>query len=70
MKKFPNKMVKATYLVALGRTFTWSPTRQVFTDESGNSDYNYSAMVWLKEHGILEQLPFRGVIIDEFRIKE
>lgn len=68
--KFPNKMIQSAYQAALDKTFTWSPTRQVFTDESGNTNYNYSAMIWLKDNGVLQQLPYSGKIVYEFRIKE
>lgn len=54
----PNKKVQETYNKAKGQTFTWSPTRQVFTDQSGNTDYDYSAMLWLKHNRYLKPLPF------------
>lgn len=68
--KFPNKMIQAAYQAALGKTFTWSPTRQVFTDEVGNSDYHYPAMVWLKDQDILHHLPWSGELVHKFAIKD
>lgn len=56
--RFPNKMLAETYEQAKGKTFTWHPTYQMFTDDTGCTDYNYSAMLWLYENGYIEKLPF------------
>lgn len=69
--KFPNKTVKATYDSAIDKTFTWSPTNQRFTDESGNTDYDYVAMCWLKDNNILTQLPYDGkIFVNQYRISK
>ena len=57
MRHFPNKMLALAYERALGKTFTHSPAYKRFTDECGCHDYNYNAMVWLMDHGVLEALP-------------
>ena len=68
--KFPNKKVEATYASAIGKTFTWSPTRQVFTDEDGNTSYDYHAMCWLKDNGVLMLLPYDiKNFVNQYRIK-
>lgn len=69
IKRFPNKNVSHTYEKARGRTFTWSPTYQRFTDESGSSDYNYHAMMWLKDNGWLDELPWTGSLVSKFLMK-
>lgn len=56
MKQFPNKTVVKTYDSAKGKTFTWSPTYQRFTDETGCSDYDYHSMMWLKDNEWLVEL--------------
>ena len=55
MVKFPNKMIQQAYESATGKFFTHSPTFQKFTDQNGNSCYNYHAMLWLKDNGHLEE---------------
>lgn len=47
------KKLRVTYSKAEGRVFTHSPDKQIFTDENGNSDYDYSAMTWLLHNGYL-----------------
>lgn len=70
MVKLPNKMIQAAYNKAVDKTFTWSPTNQRFTDESGSFDYDYSAMLWLKEHGwLLEQPCDTSDFVLKFRVK-
>lgn len=59
--RFPNKVITSTHEVTKGKTFTWSPSRKYFADENGISDYNYDAMIWLKENGWLVQLPWNSV---------
>lgn len=66
MAKLPNKMLQAAYDAALDKTFTWSPTYQRFTDQHGNSDYNYSAMLWLKDNGFFVEQPYNP---DDFVLK-
>ena len=64
-------MIAAAYESAKGKTFTWSPSRQVFTDEQDCTAYNYAAMLWLKHHGVLKQLPWNStIIVHQFRIEE
>lgn len=58
--KFPSKKIERVYNRAIGKVFTWSPSRQVFADQDGETDYDYSAMLWLKEKGILFTLPYDG----------
>ena len=72
MPKFPNKVISRAYEAARGREFTWSPSRQVFTDQNGSSAYNYDAMTWLREHGWLVELPYdsRAGFSRKFAIKE
>lgn len=68
--KFPNKTVKATYDSAIDKTFTWSPHRQVFTDEDGNTSYDYHAMCWLKDNNVLILLPYDVKnFVNQYRIK-
>lgn len=68
--RFPNKMVKDTYDKAIGHQFTWSPSRQVFTDENKCSTYNYWAMLWLKENGFMVMRPIKaGNLVCVFEIK-
>ena len=69
--KFPNKMITETFNQATGKTFTWSPSNYVFTDESGKSDYPYYAMLWLKDNGWLVQLPWdHKSIAYKFQLKK
>ena len=56
MPKFPNKMIQEAYQRALGHIFTYSPSFQKFTDENQNSDYNYNAMLYLKDQGMLQRM--------------
>lgn len=58
MPKFPNKMISEAYEAARGHVFTWSPARHIFTDQNGSCEYNYDAMIWLREHGWLVELPY------------
>lgn len=59
--RFPNRVIAETYIKARGREFNWSPTRQKFTEiNTADSDFNYSAMIWLMEHDWLVQLPFNA----------
>jgi hypothetical protein len=68
--KFPNKVVEKAYEKAKGKIFTWSSFYQVFTDENGNSEYNYSAMLWLKDNGYMTLLPWAGgSIVYRFQLK-
>lgn len=68
--RFPNKMLQASYDKAVGKTFTWSPTYQRFIDESGSSDYDYSAMLWLKENNWLLEQPYDSSdFVLKFRVK-
>lgn len=56
--KFPNKSVENTYNKIKDRTFTQSPSFQVFTDQDGCKEYKYWDMVWLLDNGYIERLPF------------
>ena len=52
---FPNKVIQQAYINAIGKTFTWSPTYQKFTDSDGNYNYDYHAMRWLKDNKWLSE---------------
>lgn len=70
MSKLPNKMIQEAYDAAVGKIFTWSPTYQRFTDEHGSSDYDYSAMLWLKENNWLLEQPYDpSDFVLKFRVK-
>lgn len=58
MKKFPNKMIEAAYHAAKGHEFMLSTHNQRFTDENGSTDYDYHAMLWLKDNNILERIEY------------
>lgn len=71
--KFPNKVIAAAYAKGSGKTFTWSPGRQVFTDEDGSTNYVYSAMLWLMEREVLVRQPWNGTPEDfvyKYKMKE
>lgn len=69
--RFPNKMITETHEKAKGKTFTWSPTNQRFNDDIGCSEYNYSAMIWLKENGQLVLLPVdHKSFVHRFKLKD
>lgn len=69
-RQFPNKMIQMAYNSAIGKSFTWSPTFQKFTDEDCNSDYDYSAMLWLKENNWLFEQPCdTSDFVLKFRVK-
>jgi hypothetical protein len=53
--KLPNKMLQDAYDAAVGKVFKWSPTNYKFTDQHGYSEYNYHAMLWLKDNGYFIQ---------------
>jgi hypothetical protein len=52
--KFASKVVESTYQKAIGHTFNHRPSKQRFVDENGSTDYNYWAMIWLLDEGILQ----------------
>lgn len=58
--KFPNKKIERAYTQALDKVFTHSPTFRCFTDSEGCKEYDYYAMLWLKDKNYLVQLPFDG----------
>lgn len=68
MKTFPNKVIQKAYEKAVGKTFTHIPSAQVFVDRDGNRDYNYRAMLWLKDQGILEEKINWDIFVYEYRI--
>lgn len=68
MKKFPNKVIREAYTRAIGKTFTCRPYDQVFVDNEGKSDYNYRAMLWLKDNGILDEKMNWNRLVYEYRI--
>ena len=67
--QFPNKMIQMAYNSAIGKTFTWSPTNQKFTDENGNSEYNYHAMLWLKDSTVLEETFDKHNLVYLYKVK-
>lgn len=56
--KFPNRKIERAYNQALDKVFTHSPTLRYFTDSQGCKEYDYYAMLWLKDNNYLVQLPF------------
>lgn len=58
MNKFPNKMIQSAYNAAKGHVFMISTHFQKFTDENGSTDYDYHAMMWLKDNNILERIQY------------
>lgn len=58
--RFPNKVLLQTYTLTKGKTFTWSPGKQLFFDEEKNSNYNYNALIWLQNNGYMQKLPFNS----------
>lgn len=68
MVKFPNKVIQKTYMDAIGKVFRHRPTAQKFVDENENTNYNYSAMVWLLHNKILEESFNLKKIVCEYRI--
>jgi hypothetical protein len=68
--KFPNKMITSAYNAAIGRTFTWSPTKCKFVDEFENSSYDYHAMIWLKDNGWLIETFDKTSFVYKYGVKK
>lgn len=69
--KLPNKMLTETYNKAIGKIFTHSPVFQKFTDEQGDNEYNYSAMLWLLNNKYLVIQPYDNKsIVYKYKVKE
>jgi CO dehydrogenase/acetyl-CoA synthase delta subunit len=68
MKKFPNKVIRAAYESAQGKTFTQLTSDMSFRDQKGSRDYNHHALQWLVHHGIMQRTLNRNRWVFEYRI--
>jgi hypothetical protein len=65
----PKKLFK-TLSTLHGHSFTHSPTRQKFTDETGNSDYPYFDLLWLLDNGyFIKEIDVKGLVY-RFKVRE
>jgi hypothetical protein len=65
----PKKLFK-TLSTLHDHSFTHSPTRQKFTDETGNFDYPYFEVLWFLNNGYLVQEFDIKNLTHKFRLKD
>lgn len=69
MRQFPNKMIEQAYTSIDGKVLFCSPTRKLFIDQDDCSDYDYHAVQWLIDNGLVVQLKYDPTVSYSMRWK-